>query len=354
MRSRGRYFAMHEVVRSDERLGKISWREPREVTEPSVRAGDCVVVCGGFEERLVEAIRRICESGAAGFQVALVKYRPTYQQNRTDEIRTIARDVGIKVAEVVYDRMSPAGIGDTVANLARESERIIVDISGMSRLLIVQVIVALLTHIRQPIVVIYSEAESYFPTETEVEQGRPVDSRRWPLGYISSGVFEIATDTALSSVSMLGSEIRLVAFPSFDPAQLGNLIQELQPTYTDLIDGLPPVEENGWRTDAIRRLNAPVVATVQNCLRHSASTLDYRETLNILLDLYRRRSMFDRIVIAPTGSKMQALALGLFRSVMYDVQIVYPTPQMFTHPNRHTMGVRRLYTIELPVAEMAV
>jgi hypothetical protein len=59
--------------------------------------------------------------------------------------------------------------------------------------------------------------------------------------------------------------------------------------------------------------------------------------------------MFDRIVVAPTGSKMQAVAVGLFRSVMYDVQIVYPTPQIFIAPHEHTIGIRQLYKVDLPL-----
>jgi hypothetical protein len=46
---------------------------------------------------------------------------------------------------------------------------------------------------------------------------------------------------------MLSEAIRLVAFPSFDPAQLSNLIQELQPTYTEFIHGVPPAPKNKWQ-----------------------------------------------------------------------------------------------------------
>jgi hypothetical protein len=64
--------------------------------------------------------------------------------------------------------------------------------------------------------------------------------------------------------------------------------------------------------------------------------------------------MFDRIVVAPTGSKMQAVAVGLFRAVLYDVQIVYPTPQIFTAPHEHTVGIRQLYKVDLPTEAMSV
>ena len=59
--------------------------------------------------------------------------------------------------------------------------------------------------------------------------------------------------------------------------------------------------------------------------------------------------MFDRIVVAPTGSKMQSVAVGLFRAVLHDVQIVYPTPQFFAEPRNYTLGMRQLYQLDLPI-----
>lgn len=56
--------------------------------------------------------------------------------------------------------------------------------------------------------------------------------------------------------------------------------------------------------------------------------------------------------MAPTGSKMQAVAVALFRAALYDVQVVYPTPQIFTEPDRYTVGARRLYELDLPIQEI--
>ena len=145
----------------------------------------------------------------------------------------------------------------------------------------------------------------------------------------------------------------MVAFPSFDRSHLANLIQELQPTYTDLIHGIPPSETNAWRTEAVRNLNRPVLDSLRRNTNHCASTLDYTKTLRILLGIYKNRSMFDKIVVAPTGSKMQAVAVALFRAALYDVQIVYPTPQTFTAPEEYTGGVRRMYALDLPVEQIA-
>ena len=47
------------------------------------------------------------------------------------------------LAPVVYDRERPSGIGPLLAKYVSGFDRVFVDISGMSRMLIVQIIVAL-------------------------------------------------------------------------------------------------------------------------------------------------------------------------------------------------------------------
>ena len=41
------------------------------------------------------------------------------------------------------------------------------------------------------------------------------------------------------------------------------------------------------------------------------STLDYRETLDLLLNIYNMHRYGAKLVISPTGSKMQSLAVGV-------------------------------------------
>ena len=97
-----------------------------------------------------------------------------------------------------------------------------------------------------------------------------------------------------------------------------------------------------WRTDAIDQMNHSTVTTLQHVEVHEVSTIDYRKTLKLILDLYKRYSAFDRIVIAPTGSKMQAVAIGIVRGVLGDLQIIYPTPLQFLNPGHHTEGVKQI------------
>lgn len=339
-----------KVMTAAEHLQTIDWPILREADVPGIEAGDCLLVCAGFEDRAVEALCRVRESGRGNFSLGVVKYSPPYQQNKLENILEIGRSARLKTTEFPYDRKNPAGTGERLADFARAFNRVYVDISGMSRLLIVQVLVALLAT-EAPVTIVYGEAESYPPSRDQFDSDRKDHTGLVP-GYLSSGIFEIAATPELASVSMPGEAIRLLAFPSFDPSQLANLLQELQPTYVDLVHGLPPAVENRWRREAIRTLNSWSLEPLRKKNDHEACTRDYRETLRILLEIYRKRSMFDRLVVAPTGSKMQAVAVALFRAVLYDVQVVYPTPQIFTEPDRYTVGTRQLYELDLPTREI--
>ena len=63
----------------------------------------------------------------------------------------------------------------------------------------------------------------------------------------------------------------------------------------------------------------------------------------------RHDSERERLLVSPTGSKMQAVAVGLFRAIQGDIQIVYPTPKEFRAHDDYTRGVRQLYSLPLSV-----
>ena len=342
-----------EVLRTDERLAAIPWPIPVQTHGPTLGEGECLVVCGGFEDRAAETLSQICKHASGSFSVLIVEYLPRQEANRLDEMRSIARGAGIAIIDFVYDREDPAGMGERIVDYAVRFDRINVDTSGMSRLLIVQMVVALIRRRVRSVSIIYSQAQTYAPSEEEFRRDFARVSRGGNQSYLSSGIFEIAATPELSSVAMLGAEVRLIAFPSFDPYQLTNVVQELQPTYADFVFGESPLAVNSWRAEAVSELNARVLAGITNRESHVTSTFDYWDTLRLLLAVYSRRSMFDRIVVSPTGSKMQSVAVGVFCGGLEDVQVVYPTPQRFPEPERYTKQLRAVFVLELPMVAIA-
>jgi len=259
-------------------------------------------------------------------------------------------EYGISVDHLLYDRENPPSIRDSLLNILHPVEcRIFVDISGMSRLLIVQILNVLGT---PPFnfsrsTILYSMAQEYPPNEKEVdaEISKMKEDSLHSAMFLSSGVFELAVVPELSSVSSEGQPIRVVAFPSFNPNQLAALRSEIQASSFTLIHGIPPLDENAWRPDKINILNR--IKDISNRDDLEVSTLEYNETLESLLNIYDKYGVLERIIVAPTGSKMQAVAVGIFRAFMEDIQIVYPTPRIFPKPKKYTKGVRQLYQLQL-------
>lgn len=348
--------AGREVFRIDEGFAGIEWPKLEKIAVPDLCNGDCLIVCAGFEDRAPEALKRISSRGVSGMAVGLIRYLPKSSHNKTARMYRMCREISDEVELLTYDRESPAGFGDRLKDFAGPYSRVVVDISGMSRLMIVQVLVALLSDLGRDVVLIYIEAGKYLPSKEQFER----DKSQRLIGavtefptYLSSGIFEIVTTPELGSVAMLGAPIRLVAFPSFDPTQLANLLQELQPTHMEIVHGVPGDAENRWRTNAIRELNSDSLKQIGAADQHEVSTLDYRRTLDLLLQIYDKVSAYNRLVLTPTGSKMQAVAIGIFRAAFDDVQIVYPTPQTFVEPKKYTDRVGQLYQVVLPQSLMA-
>src|SRR5207249_1396168 len=138
-----------------------------------------------------------------------------------------------------------------------DAERIHIDVSGMSRLLIVQLVAAI---VRAGMVsrtsIIYTEAAQYPPTEEQV-RAKLADhpDYRGVLSFISSGVAGLTIVPELSTVAMQGQPVRVIAFPSFNAAQFATVCAEINAAAFTILNGSPPLSENAWRRQAIRELN---------------------------------------------------------------------------------------------------
>jgi hypothetical protein len=318
-----------------------------EISTFSFSKEDTLVVCAGFEERALAILQKTTPC----CNIVIIKYLPPMENNLEHEISNTIKNAS-SIQKLIYDRENPSGFDEMLlAEIRKHKDRIFIDISAMSRLLIVQIIVALknLKHDFGRVVILYTEAKDYYPSKEqsdEVIEKNRVDPQ-FTAHFLASGVNEITIIPELSTVTSKPLQTRLIFFPSFDVQLLIALRFELQPTAFTYIEGRPPKKELEWRTEAIARLNHLDDDNYSERLSPT-STLDYRETLRCLLDIYQRpKSLKERLLIAPTGSKMQTVAVGIFRSFVTDVQIVYPTPIGFRDPKNYSRGIGATYQLAL-------
>lgn len=338
------------VKRIDQELSSLEKPALLPVERIKLVSGDIFIACAGFEERAIEGIKKLETSKQPDINIILIRYSPQIEENKSEDFEAICESKGFPKTIADYDRKNPEGFGfKIIAFLEKAQGRVYVDISGMSRILIVQILVALgkLKGDFRGITVVYSEAENYPPDQNTVRGiiDRTKDDSVETKSFISSGVFGVNIIPELSSFAMMGKPTRLVTFPSFDPLQLIALRNELQPTFFSFIHGIPHLDKDKWRNDSIKNLNH--IGEIRNREEYDAGTLDYQRTLDVLLNIYDKRNFLEKILIAPIGSKMQTVAVGILRAYLDDLQIVYPTPKSFESPEKYTEGFRQMYCLPL-------
>jgi hypothetical protein len=334
------------LPRIDEVLAQIEWPELQRMPS-QLGPDDTLVTCAGFEDRALAFLDRAVIGNSRGFHVIGIDYRPEVAENRIVELRDLVTRATGTITRITYERQNPCESGSDILAQANGATRIIVDISGMSRLLIVQLVAASVREqLLHKMAIVYTEAQVYPPTCAEVEAKIAHDQDYLGIfNFISSGVFGVTVVPELSTVAMQGQPVRLVAFPSFNPTQLAAVCAEIQASFYSVINGIPPRSQNVWRRDAIRRLNN--LDSIPEREEFDASTLDYRETLRLLLDIYAKHGAVEKIVISPTGSKMQAVAVGVLCGFLRDIQVVYPTPRSFPAPSNYTQGALDTFQLSL-------
>lgn len=340
------------VERVDERLRLIKKPQLEQLNNIYISNNDLIILVAGFEDRALGVLDRINSSGCSGFKAIIINYKPFLNENKIQEIHKLCGELNAEIIDFTYNRDDPADAGEELVDVINEHNikgQIFLDVSAMSRLFIVQILVAIGKSERgfSNVRVLYSEAVKYPPTkkEVEVEIKKHENDTIYRTMFLSSGVSDVTIVPELSSIAMQGQPVRLIAFPSFNPDQLSSLRGEMQPSYFSFIHGIPPLPENSWRLEAIKSLNH--IGKILNREDKETSTLYYQETLDCLLEIYNSYSDIERIIIAPTGSKMQTVAVGIFRTFMNDVQVVYPTPRRFPSPHKYTRGTKDIYSLLL-------
>jgi len=320
------------------------------VSKLVLQRGETFVTAGGFEERVL-LFPQMLQSCRASRNTALVlDYRPRNDKNRLEEICPILDGKGCRVICKSYDLHAPFDFDyefrDILTSL--KTEAVCLDISGMSRLAFM-IILDVVRELNLRLRVVYAEARRYAPSKEAFETAKQAEEQHLPTSFIHTGVYDVLHVPRLSSIRMQNHATLLIAFDSFNEALCQALINVINPTRFILINGRPPRLELRWREQA--------TAYVHQFLRRewsieddndpikTTSTLQYDETYEVLVNLYWKFSGTHRIVLAPTGSKMQTIGCYLLRSVHNDVHIEYPTVQGF-FADKYSTGIRERWQLD--------
>lgn len=313
-----------------------------------------LLVCAeGFEDRGLAFIQSV--SSRKFSKIFVLTYQPTKKSRLPELMEACKARSNLEPRVIEYDRFHPAVFEDEfrreIHEVFRKVEEVIVDISVMSKLMIL-IILAALRDYRGKVRIIYSEPIDYAPTKEEYARHRK--SLRLATNLPSYGVHDVVRTPILTSAVMQRSPALIVAFTSFNEQLIRALLSNFNPTHLFLISGVPPTLS--WREEATREIHADILndyrvdnpTDTEGRLERRSSTLQYAETFSVLGDIYRQYCVVNRIVLAPTGSKMQALGCALLKLCCPDVHIEYPTPESYLIEGHSSHEIKCIHQVIFP------
>jgi len=324
----------------------------------SLSKGDVIIHAPGFEDRTMAVASTV--EPAIGVRAILLDYIPFSPENRLPELQRALLAAGIEIEDgdiLKYNRFEPDNFEERLRArlIAQSARRAVVDISSMSKLAIMLVL-NVCRHLDLEVRVIYAEAQTYRPSQGEFEQAKSRDEIHQPTLQVFTGVYGVVRVDSLASVSMQGQPTAAIVFMSFNDILTQALLNTVYPGRLFLINGQPPLHSwreaaTAWIHDQVRREweeDNPVFPVGDGGLampKRIVSTLNYQETVVLLIQLYWQLSANHRLLLAPSGSKMQAVGCYLVKALHPDIHIEYPSPEGFLP--EYSTGIASRWLLDL-------
>lgn len=315
-------------------VGYLPMPSLRQAEPVRLEQDEALIVAAGFEDRsLAFASFFDCSRANALF----LRYVPDLE-NKIHQTAKALENCGLKtgdINEIEFSRFEPGGFCEQLTKwlVERKIEKAKIDISAMSKLAIC-LILDVCNSLDVDLTIFYAEAASYGPTKAEYDSAKKNDKIFQPSIRMFTGLEDVVVTRRLSSTAMQGQPIALITFMSFNEKFTQALLNRINPRRLFLINGRPP--ELSWREEATAWIHEtlrsewnddnPIHEATKLPVR-STCTRDYQASVYQLLSLYWELSVEHKVLIAPTGSKMQALASYIVKAMHKDIHMEYPTPK---------------------------
>jgi hypothetical protein len=323
-----------------------------------------VFLCAlGFEPRTLTVPEALAQNNYRAEKAVYFEYETNREDNDINrpQLLQALNQISDSVQSVECDE---PGFSKTLRSLIEPAERaigsdntrepiVMFDISTAADRLIMKCMKALLElHVR--LIILYSEAAVYHPTQDEYRK----DPRKWAaegeLG-LERGVWHIRISEEYPGYHIDQLPDCILIFPSFKKERARAVIANIDPSLLTSegdkvvwLLGVPRLENDKWRLDAMRTINELKPGARQ----YEISTFDYKETIRTLETIYQERTRFYRFNLCQMGSKLQAIGSSLFCYAHPDIKVVYATPKEY-NASQYSDGCKQLYFLDLgSVAEL--
>jgi hypothetical protein len=291
-----------------------------------------LILAEGFENRSLSWINSK-ENKLVFNRVLLCKYRFHERTNFDEVLKVTKRHCSSEPDVIDYNRFEPSVFEMQfleIINTCNNYDEIFIDISVMSKMLILIIMYSLKNYLGK-IKIIYSEPETWGPTEEKYKKALIGKKNNYSWISLSSvGVSNVTRTPNLSSIIMQNCPILLISNYSFNEQLLGALLNEISPSKLQMISH--SCERQKWREEAMIKIHDNVIYeffhdSIEKKI--SADVLDYESVFEKLTNVYNEHCYDYRIVISPTGGKLHAVSAALLKLCCPDVHVEYPTPDSY-------------------------
>ncbi len=299
---------------------------------------DRLVLGLGFEQRTLESVKRICES--SDIQSVLgVRYS---EYGKSKEIKSALMAVGAEVVEVPYSEVLSNGLGLIPGN-------VLVDITGLAKPAIFFSVRSALIE-RREVLVCHTEAEHYYPLDSDLETLFGERDSHQMLDALS-GILT-GEEGPYECVRLLpdhADDTRQRALCAFSSAKHERLLSLFDNREYDRVELVAP--GSGSYRSRVAHIAAQVAA--RNNPNSGVTEIDSNDLSSVLSFLVRQYGWWClengmNFELGLTGSKLQAVAAAAVSADFKVSQCWYVRPKRFDS-ERFTGGVgqTRLYRIRL-------
>lgn len=307
-----------------------------------------LVIAEGFEARSLSWIKSQPEDVL--FEHAIIcKYSPSKKDRFEDMRQEVAKRTNTSPTIIEYNRFAPTvfeqDFSKQILLLLAEQKEVVIDISVMSKLLIM-IIVNVLRDFNIDLRVVYTEPKTWKPSQEEYQATVNATSKYGLRIALSSiGVFDITRTPRLASVVMQNAPSLLIAFTSTNEQALSALFNEVVPSAALLINAKSNRES--WREEAALQINQRILHDfrIYETSINTFDLLDYISVFNCLAEIYKVNCYSKRIIISPTGGKIHTIACALIKACCQDIHIEYPTPESYHFDDYSSEEINATYEI---------
>lgn len=306
------------------------------------------IVAEGFEKRALHWIAK--KENNTHFEKAIIcRYSPSKVSRFEEMVASVKKHTINEPIILDYNRFEPTIFEHKFKSFVSELldfDEIIIDISVMSKLLIM-IILCSLKNYNGKLTILYSEPSYWGPSEKKYKDTLAQRTYGTCIGLSSVGVGNVVRTPSLSSIVMQDCPILLVTFLSFNEQLINVLINEISPTQIYLINH--QCDQARWREKAMYDIHKELIE--DNFNKESEKNVfsfnlkDYISVFEKLATIYNENCYNYRIVISPTGCKTHTVACALIKLCCSDIHIEYPTPESYLFDDYSSDKVSEVYEI---------